>query len=411
MRLTFNMQFNQSLNGILDTQKKMSRAENQLTKQTRILSPADDPAASAKVLGLDQSLSQIEQFQSNSVLLKNNLALQETVLTNMRSSLDRVSTLAIAVGNGAYSDRERGAIAFELENIQTELFDLMNTKSSDGSYIFSGFQDRQPAYALNSDSGQFEFRGDAGFKALQISQTITLSGNDSGKELFEDVFARFKTQSPNVVSGSPSSVKLDVSEQGRFNDFFVANYDSQVPDNNNYNIIIDASSNYEILRNGASLSPPFTGTYIDGQVINFNGLAIEIAGASAAPGQIDFRLADPEKKNILNTMQDFINVLKTPNLASDQLTNAIRDVLSQTEGSANNIDGALANIGGRLNVIDSVFGSNEDLMINNKEYKADISEVDLAAALTEIKRQEIALQAVSSTFGKIATTSLFDFIR
>ena len=90
MRLTFNMQFAQSLNGILNTQKKMSVAENQLTKQTRILSPADDPAASAKVLGLDQNLAQIEQFQKNSVLLKNNLALEETVLSGMRGTLDRI---------------------------------------------------------------------------------------------------------------------------------------------------------------------------------------------------------------------------------------------------------------------------------------------------------------------------------
>ena len=49
--------------------------------------------------------------------------------------------------------------------------------------------------------------------------------------------------------------------------------------------------------------------------------------------------------------------------------------------------------------------------INNKEYKADLSEVDFAAAMTEIKRQEIALQAVSSTFSKIASTTLFDYIR
>ncbi|WP_333609007.1 flagellar hook-associated protein FlgL [Arsukibacterium sp.] len=411
MRLSFNMQFNQSLNGILDTQKKMSRAENQLTKQTRILSPADDPAGAAKVLGLDQNLAQIEQFQKNSVLLQNNLALEETVLTNMRSSFDRVSTLAIASGNGTYTERERVAIAFELKNIQTELFDLMNTKSADGSYIFAGFQDKTPAYVFEQSTGQYEFRGDDGFRALQISPSISLPGNDSGKAVFDDVFARFKTTPPVVISGSPDSVKIDVTEQNQFNGFYQNNFDSTTPANNTYNIVIDGASNYQILQNGVALSPAVTGTFVDGQNINFNGLSIQIRGAAAVPGQVDFTLPPPEKKNILNTMQDFISVLESTDLTSEQLTAAIRDVLAQTEGSAAKLDGTLANIGGRLNVLESVFGGNEDLIINNKEYKADLSEVDFAAAMTEIKRQEIALQAVSSTFSKIATTTLFDFIR
>src|SRR5690606_19028861 len=111
MRLSFNMKFNAGLDGILTTQQKMNRAQDQLTKQTRILTPADDPAASAKVLGLDQNLEQVAQFQNNSVLLKNNLALEETVLSNMRTSLDRVSMLAIAAGNATYTEAERGALA------------------------------------------------------------------------------------------------------------------------------------------------------------------------------------------------------------------------------------------------------------------------------------------------------------
>jgi flagellar hook-associated protein 3 FlgL len=107
MRLTFNMQFNQSLNGILNAQQRMTKAESQLSKQTRILSPADDPAGAAKVLSLDQNKTQIDQYQTNSILLKNNLALQETVLTSMRTSYDRITTLTIASGNGTYSFEQR----------------------------------------------------------------------------------------------------------------------------------------------------------------------------------------------------------------------------------------------------------------------------------------------------------------
>lgn len=411
MRLTFNMQFGQSLNGILNTQKKMSIAENQLTKQTRLLTPADDPAASAKVLGLDQNLSQIEQFQKNSVLLKNSLALEETILSNMRTNFDRISQLAIASGNGTYTIDERRAVAVELKSIQTEFFDLMNTRDSDGGYIFAGFQDRSPAYEFDQASGRYLFKGDDGARALQISPSISLSGRDSGKRIFDDTFTRFKTTAPNVVAGAPDSVALRVSDQSRFDQFFRDNYDSQVPANNGYNIIIDAANNYQVLNNGTPLTPPVTGTYTPGSPISFNGLSLSLEGPAALPGQIDFELAAPDKKNILDTLQDFITALEDPTLIGDNFLEAVADVLVQTDNSARNVDNTMANIGGRVNVLDSVFDSNADLVINNKGYRADLSEVDFAAALTEIKKQEVALQAASSVFSKIAATTLFDFIR
>jgi flagellar hook-associated protein 3 FlgL len=411
MRLTFNMQFTQGLNGILNTQKKMSVAENQLTKQTRIITPADDPAGSAKVLGLDQNLSQIEQFQKNSILLKNGLALEETILTNMRVNFDRISQLAIASGNGTFTLAERQAVALELENIQTEFFDLMNTRDSDGGYIFAGFQDKSPAYELNPTTGRYEFKGDDGSRRLQISPSISLSGRDSGKLIFDDVFARFKPTTPVVVSGTPDSVALRVSDQQRFDQFFRENFDSLNPANNLYSVQIDAASNYQILNNGNPLSPPVTGVLASGEPIQFAGLELQVNGAAAAPSQIDFTLPTPEKKNILDTLSDFISALRDPLVTGVDFNEAIADILVQTDNSARNVDNTLASIGGRVNVLDSVFSSNEDLIINNKGYKADISEVDFVAALTEIKRQEIALQAVSTVFSKIGTTTLFDYLR
>lgn len=411
MRLTFNMQFGQSLNGILNTQKKMSIAENQLTKQTRILTPADDPAASAKVLGLDQNLSQVEQFQKNSVLLRNGLALEETILSNMRTNFDRISQLAIASGNGTYTEAERQAVALELKNIQIEFFDLMNTRDSDGGYIFAGFQDQSPAYEFDKVSGRFLFKGDDGSRALQISPSISLSGRDSGKRIFDDTFTRFKTTAPTVAAGTPTSVSLKVADQARFDQFFRANYDSQVPANNTYSVAIDATNTFQVLNNGVPTVPPITGTYSPGTAINFNGLSLSLAGPTAVPGQIDFQLETPDKKNILDTLQDFITALETPGLIGDNFLEAISDALVQTDNTARNVDNTMANIGGRINVLDSVFDSNADLVINNKGYKADLSEVDFAAALTEIKKQEVALQAASTVFSKIAATTLFDFIR
>ncbi len=410
MRLSFNMKFNAGLDGILTTQQKMNRAQDQLTKQTRILTPADDPASSAKVLGLDQNLEQVAQFQNNSILLKNNLALEETVLTNMRTSMDRVKVLAIASGNGTYTVAERNALSEELKNIQVELFDLMNTRNSEGGYIFSGFQDKTPAFAFDQASGTYLFQGDDGQKALQISPTIALPGNDSGKRVFEDVDARFKTTAAAITAGGATAASITMADQSRFDAFYRNNFDSLPAATNTYNVVLTAPSNYEIQRDGVALTPAVTGTFTPDQPIAFAGLNITISGA-AVPGQIDFSLQPPEKKNMLTTIAEFVTALDNPDISGSAFNEAINDVLTQINNASDNIDSALSAIGGRVNVLDSVFGTNEDLTINNKAYRADLSEVDYAAAITEITKQEIALEAISATFTKVSGVSLFDYLR
>ncbi|MEE2003053.1 flagellar hook-associated protein FlgL [Alkalimonas sp. MEB108] len=410
MRMSFNMKFNQGLNGVINTNAKMTRAQEQLTRQTRILTPADDPAASAKVLGLDQNLAQTEQYQNNSILLRNNLALEETALTNMRTSMDRARILTIAAGNGAYADQDLRALSAELRNIQVELLDLMNTQNSEGGYIFSGYQDKNMSYVFNPVTESFEFQGDDGQKSLQLSATIALAGNDSGKFVFDDINGRYKTTEALISAGGATSAAVTVSNQSRFDRFYRENYDSLNPANNDYNVVLTAPDLYEIQRNGASLVPPVTGTFQPGQSISFQGLAIDINGP-AVPGQVDFSLEAPRKVNILDTLSEFIQILEDPNINQAILDEGIQDALVQITNASDRVDNVMANIGGRINVLDSVFETNEDLKINNKSYRADLSEVDYAKALTEITKQEIALQAISATFTKVSGVSLFDFIR
>ena len=148
--------------------------------------------------------------------------------------------------------------------------------------------------------------------------------------------------------------------------------------------------------------PPTAG--IDGMTVTGSAIA-------AVPGQVDFTLQPPQKKNMLTTIGDFITALDNPNISGSAFNEAVNDVLTQIDNASSNIDSTLSAIGGRVNVLDSVFGTNEDLTINNKAYRADLSEVDYAAAITEITKQEIALEAISATFTKVSGVSLFDYLR
>ena len=189
MRISFNTKFNQGLNGILDTQRRLLRAQDQMIKQTKILTPADDPSGSAKVLGVGQNLSQLAQFEQNGIAVKNNLGVEETVLASARTAMDRARLLALSAGNGSYSESEREAVANELEGIQQQLFDLMNSRNVEGGFLFSGFQDSVQAFSLDASTGKYVFNGDDGRKTLQVSPGVTLPVNDSGKKVFDKTVA------------------------------------------------------------------------------------------------------------------------------------------------------------------------------------------------------------------------------
>jgi len=54
----------------------------QLSTGKKILTPSDDPAAAARIIDLNQSIKQTEQYQSNINTARQRLTLEDGVLQN-----------------------------------------------------------------------------------------------------------------------------------------------------------------------------------------------------------------------------------------------------------------------------------------------------------------------------------------
>lgn len=407
MRISFNYKYQLNLNSILNAQERLQTASNKLEKQTRILSPADDPAGSARVVSIDQQINQIEQYQKNSVLLKNGLDIEEQTLSNIRDSMDQARTLTVQLGNGALSQTDRSAVTKQLKSIQEHLYDLMNRRDANGNYLFSGYQESQQSYTYNATTGSYVFSGDEGQKYIQVSQSVTIAGNDSGKNVFENVDRMYKT-STATFSGGATSASATITDQSTFDNFYKANYDPLVPANNNFSLVVDAANNYEIKRNGSSLTPAVTGTYSSGTAISFSGMTLKMTGG--VPSQLDFSLQPPEKTNVLNTLGRVINAVEKQLLSGSALSDVLKNTMYELDGAAFSVDEAMSAIGGRQNVLENISQSMDDLQVANKSYRADIYEIDYAEAITELTKQETALQAVQQTFNRVTGTSLFDYL-
>jgi flagellar hook-associated protein 3 FlgL len=407
MRISTGQLYDSSLQSVLSNQGDLFTAQNQLSSGKRILRPSDDPVGAAAVIRLTEELAQLTQYNRNNDLLTNNLSQEEVVLTNITDSVNRARVLTVQAGNGILTDEDRKAISVEIEQIRDEIFDLLNAQNANGDYLFAGYQSESPAFSFNSSAigNQYTFEGDDGINNIQISNTVALQTNTSGKEVFADVFARFNTSITGFAGVTSSSVT--VGQQSAYDQFLENNYDAITPANNQYQITILGTNQVEIQNVG-------TGTIVDtvdftsGETFSFEGLEFSISGAVG--DTVNFQLDTPEKKNLAETLNDFSLVLNNDQLSSADYQEALSDALVGLDNGLVSVQNATSSIGARLNVSSSILASNLDLEIVNRESRANIEDVDIAEAISEISRQETALEAAQSTFSLVTGLSLFDVI-
>jgi len=205
-----------SVNSLLDQQAKMNKTQMQLSSGKKNLTPADDPMAAAKVVDLNQTIKQTEQYQSNINSARQRLGLADGVLQSAVDLMHKVKDLGIQGLNGSNSPSDRIAIATEMRALNEQLAGLANTQNANGEYIFSGFNSNQPSFAETAPgSGLYSYGGSAsGPRVLQISADRQMADGDLGTSVFGtpgvdstlEAIDRFATAMKN---NTPNAASLD----------------------------------------------------------------------------------------------------------------------------------------------------------------------------------------------------------
>ncbi|WP_068825968.1 flagellar hook-associated protein 3 [Pseudomonas sp. BMS12] len=186
MRISSIQAFNNGVNGIGRNYSNVIRTQEQISSGKRILTPADDPVASVRLLQLSQQEALLGQYKDNLTAAKNSLTQEETTLNSVNTVLQRIRELAVQAGGGALSAEDRKSIAKELGEREGELLNLMNSRNARGEYLFAGFLGKTEPFTRNPD-GTYSYFGDEGQRSLQVAGSTTVPINDNGKRLFEDV--------------------------------------------------------------------------------------------------------------------------------------------------------------------------------------------------------------------------------
>ncbi|MBC9250408.1 flagellar hook-associated protein 3 [Pseudomonas alcaligenes] len=297
MRISSIQAFNNGVNGIGRNYSDVIRTQEQISSGKRILTPADDPVASVRLLQLEQQQSMLTQYKDNLTAAKNSLTQEETTLNSVNTVLQRIRELAVQAGGGALSAQDRQSIAKELEEREGELLNLMNSRNARGEYLFSGNLGKTEPFVRNPD-GTYSYFGDEGQRSLQVASSTTVAINDNGKTLFEDVTNANRVLNTNGVNNAALASQvpplpattipaLPSNQQRVFmspglvqdNDTFNSTFRSGEP----YSLVFVSGSEFRIYDGaGADVTSEIQGGgQIDplasnGNVINFRGMRFQL---------------------------------------------------------------------------------------------------------------------------------------
>ena len=423
MRISTLQAFNNGVAGLQRNYANATRTQEQISTGNRILTPADDPVASVRLLQLDQQQNVLSQYNANLTAAKNSLTQEEVTLNSVNTVLQRVRELAVQAGNGGLSAEDRKSIAAELTEREDELLSLMNTRNARGEYLFSGFQGKTQPFVRTGD-GTYSYQGDEGQRKLQIASSLNIPISDSGKSIFESVTNAgrlsagpvFDATGTSTLSVSAPLVSDEVAFSSGIQGFPEEGIELEFQSDGTYAI-------YQLPRAVAPATETALATDMKmdsapdkSDKLVFRGVTVHLDGTPVG-GETIRIVPDTssgeikEKQGILNTIASLRSSLENPTTSNSGVRDAVAVALTNIDHGMISVDAARGNIGARLNVIETTQTDNEDVALVNKSVQAELRELDYAEALSRLSFQTVILEATQQSYVKISGLNLFNAMR
>src|SRR5690554_3748096 len=411
MRISSQQAFNLGVKGIQNNYAELIRTQQQISTGNRILTPADDPVASVRLMQLEQQQNMLGQYKDNLVAANNSLVQEESVLNSVNDIMQRIRVLAEEAGNGALSQSDRQSIAAELREREDELLGLMNTKNARGVYLFSGFQGKTQPFVRQGD-GSFVYMGDEGQRKLQVASSLDIPISDNGKKVFQNVTNAARLDATTQPAGSSLTVSSPLVQDeiayASAPGYPVSQFEIRFNDPAN-------PKNYEIVETSTGTSLQ-TGSMDDDDKLHdtlvFAGVVVHLDGVPDGNETIIITADSArEKQGVLDTIYQLRTALEN-NTDSPEGSRATRDAVA---AAITNIDHAMVtidqtrgDIGARMNIIETTQTNNEDVTLVNQAVQAELREVDYPEALSKLAFQSIILEAAQQSYVKVSNLNLFN---
>lgn len=399
MRMSTQLIFSQSTASLSRQQSELSHVRQQIATGRSILTPSDDPIGAAAALKESQALGVTQNHAANQTAAFATLSLTESTLGAFGDAMQDVRQQLLEANNGAYTDADRRSIATQLENLRGELMGLANTRDGAGSYLFAGFSDGAPPFAMTSTGASYS--GDDGERQVEVAPQRSMGVSANGAS----TFMRIPTGN-GVFAVAPGAGNTGdgIIDAGR-----VVNPAALT--GHQYQINFTGAATYDVVDVTLGSTVSSGNAYTSGVAINIAGMQTAISGAPAA-GDV-FKMDPSQHQSVFATLTSVINALKTPtNNGADRaaVTNSVNAALNNLDRAMDTVLTARTNVGARqaeLARLQDITSANE---IEHQRRLSEIQDLDYAKAASDVAQQSTMIEANQQTFAKLAKLSLFNFL-
>lgn len=421
MRISTSAIYDAGLRAMQQQTEKLMQVQQQIASGRRILTPADDPVAAARVLEVSQSQALNRQYLTNAAAARGSLALEESVLGSISALLQDVRDVVIGAGNATLNSSDRAVLANELRGRYRELLGLANSTDGGGQYLFSGYQGGTRPFS-ESAPGVIAYAGDQGQRLIQVSPSRQIAVSDAGADVFQRILngnGSFVTSAAanggsGVIDGGTILDPAKWGAAGNSKDFTVK-FSVSGGAGTTYDIIDNATGN-SLLTGLAPGAAPYPRAYLSGSSIDLSqagppafdyGARMSISGAPADGDS--FSLKASANQDVFKTIDDLAQLLLN-SAGGPGLTNGLAGALRDLDHAAENVLTVRTSTGARMKELDAVSSAGEDRALQYSQTVSGLQDLDYAKAASELLQQQVNLEAAQKSFVKVAGLSLFNYL-
>ena len=403
MRVSTQMMFDLGINSIRTQQADLVKLQQQLSTGRRVLTPSDDPIASSRALNVSQAKSLNAQYARNQDAARNNLALAESVLSDVTVNLTDARVTAVHGGNGTLTDVDRSSLAKELRGQFEQLLGLANSNDAGGGYLFAGYRDSAAPFA-GSVSG-VTYNGDNGARELQVGSARLIPTNFSG----EDVFQAIRNgNGVFVASTANANAGTGIIGPGQVTDPAALTGDAYEV---RFNVAAGGATTYDIFDTTTSTTLSAGNAYQSGATITFAGMQLDIQGA---PANTDvFSVVPSSNQSLFQTLSNLIQALETPAgtpAARARLSNNLSRSVTDLDQALDKLLGARTQAGAWQRELDTLTSFSGDLAPMHETELSELQGLDYAQAISQFTQKTAGLEAAQRTYAEVTRLSLFNFL-
>ena len=402
---TANM-YDRTINNISKQQAELASQMEHASASKRVLRASDDPVAAAQA---ERARARMDRYSTDQRTLDaqvSTISYAESTLGAVSDALQEFRALVVQAGNAAYDDPQRESILQQMESLHTQILGYSNRQDSNGLPLFRGLdthsgtpfpngsQDHFQAGQANSgeytitntlNGGLAFFSGRTGNGMLEIS----LADTNQGKVWANVGTIQDPSEAASITDAAPVHVKFAVDATGTTTYSLYDANDTPLKDSDGNDL------------------PDYP--YEADQTVTIKGMNVVLKGT---PQDGDTLIIQPSKTvSVFAVMDDAINNIRAgTGTPAGTLEHGVARALAELDTAMNRVSTVRGLAGDLLNQADRMSGaltSKSDLM---EAQRSSAEDLDMVAALSQLKTQETAVSAALQSYASIQKLSLFNYI-